>query len=143
MIRIAVLTPPLRMESVQRQFGAIRFENLKKEQNYESFRRWAGPNIVGNISNMTDFWDVLAKAHNEVEARFSHDMQVREYNGDMPVYLWLVDDKVAVLSIPNLAPENPKETSFITRDARLINQLSSVFNSYWSSPHTLSSPRTR
>jgi hypothetical protein len=93
-IRIAVLTPPLRMESVQRQFGAIRFENLKKEQNYESFRRWAGPNIVGNISNMTDFWDVLAKAHNEVEARFSHDMQVREYNGDMPVYLWLVDDKV-------------------------------------------------
>src|ERR1700751_240475 len=88
------------------------------------------------------FLGCACKSTYEVEARFSHDMQVREYNGDMPVYLWLVDDKVAVLSIPNLAPENPKETSFITRDARLINQLSSVFNSYWSSPHTLSSPRT-
>jgi len=78
---------------------------------------------------------VLADVHDKIAAEFVQSMQVRQYDGDMPVYLWLVDDKVAVLSIPNLAREHPEETAFVTRDARLIAQLTNVFNSYWISAH--------
>jgi hypothetical protein len=134
-IRIAVLTPLRRRQMLQLQFGSQNFDILRQTDEYKAFRRWGGQD-VDKIKNMSDFIDVLADAHGKKAAEFLPDMQVRQYDGEMPVYLWLVDDKVAVLSIPNLAPEHPKETAFITRDARLINQLSNVFNSYWSSPHT-------
>ncbi|HKV79034.1 MAG TPA: hypothetical protein VJP02_12870, partial [Candidatus Sulfotelmatobacter sp.] len=138
-IRIAVLPPKLQRQMLEMQFGARSWGNLSNEENYKIFIKSEGLD-ASRIPDLAGFVDVLAHEHSQKETAFSRDMQVREYNGDMPVYLWLIDDKIAVLSIPNLARNNPEETAFRTEDSRLIKQLSYVFESYWSSAQPIHQP---
>jgi len=131
-IKIAVLGSTRRKQILNLQFGSQNLDILRKTDKYEAFRKWGGPD-VDKIKTISDFVNVMAGAHDRIVAEFLQTMKVRQYNGDIPVYLWLIDDKVAVLSIPNLERKNPVENAFLTRDPRLIAQLANIFNSYWSS----------
>ena len=53
-----------------------------------------------------------------------------ELGATMPVFVWISDNKVAVFSIPSSRTPPSQENAFITRDPRLIKQLTRIFRTY-------------
>jgi hypothetical protein len=52
-------TKTRRRRMLQMQFGARGLERLRREDDYESFRQWTGPN-TGRIRNITDLYSLTA-----------------------------------------------------------------------------------
>ena len=128
-IRMVVLDEERRDSILQIQFGGRDFAELKASDSFQQFLRWSGRDSR-KIRDRRDF--ILAMEEEERLALKEHfrSLDRREHHSNMPVYVWIVGDKVAVFSIPTLAP-GAREAGFVTRDGRLIAELRSVFNTYW------------
>ncbi|MFY9561114.1 MAG: hypothetical protein WAQ52_12845 [Terriglobales bacterium] len=149
-IEMVVLGPKERKEGIERQFGKQHFEDLNKTASYDRFLKWDRAH-AGSVNTMEAFEEELARVHtDQIVSQFSPSMDVHEYNSNLPVYLWVIDDRVGFFSIPNLSRDmwviddrvgffsipnlsrdDPKETAFVTRDPRLIEQLKRIFETYW------------
>jgi len=50
---------------------------------------------------------------------------------ELPLYIWLIDDRVAIFCVPIKEENFVREDTFITRDPTLLSVLTEVGNLYW------------
>ena len=134
-----------------KQFRNLDFEkvNDKQDQRYDGIRRalhrWGvNPQEIGaQKTNRPALRDHALREQNGILASDFKGMRPRELsNDDMPMYLWIADDRVAVFSVPDLtekssaadAADEALEAGFITRDSKLISYLKKIFDSYCDKP---------
>jgi hypothetical protein len=129
-VKMVVLDKTKREELTDLQFKDVKIEELKHQKEFESFLRWSNRKRE-QISTLQDFKRALMEEHDRTLKQDFRSVDRREYSGTMPLYIWISDDKLALFSIPSLTGGG-HEGVFITRDRDIIDQLTVVFNSYYS-----------
>ena len=112
------------------QFRDMTLEELQNPNNasFDNFLRWSRRER-GEIRDMKDFATALGEEQTRALKQDFRGVNRKEFSGNMPLYIWIVDDKIAVFSIPALAG-GAREGAFLTRDHRLISELHTIFKNY-------------
>lgn len=133
-IKMVVLADNRRLEMHDLQFKGVTIDQLKKSDYFQNFVRWSGQNPE-DIRNMEDFKSALAEEQRRACREDFRNIYTKEFDGHMPVYLWIVDDSRAILSFPSLVG-GAKEGALFTRDGKLIPLLLNTFNMYFTPEQT-------
>ncbi|HBB86795.1 MAG TPA: hypothetical protein DC047_04195 [Blastocatellia bacterium] len=130
-VSMVVLDHNQRTDVLNAEFGKRNIQEIKRSSPFKEFMSWA----LHNESEFRSPEDLcLAIEKEQIDAYESNFKSIRnkcESNRALPILLWIVSDRVAVFSIPNLLPEQGAvEAGFITRDQRLITQLKVIAKGY-------------
>lgn len=139
-VQMIVMDEESRNHMNRLQWAGMDITQLKDPANtaFRSFTAWSQCPI-DKIATIEDFVKCMAEEHRRArieDFRFPR-ATIKDRPGAFPLYLWIADDREAVFSVPNFAHAGA-ETAFRTRDARLIAELISIFNTYYEPPSTLS-----
>jgi hypothetical protein len=130
-INMVVLDHTQRLEVLEAEFGRREFEEITGSPAFKDFLNWA-PYKESDLKNAQDLCIAIENEQIKTyESRLRSIKNKCESHRGLPILLWIVSDKVAVFSIPNLLPEKGAvEEAFETRDQRLINQLKVIAGGY-------------
>lgn len=92
-LRMIVLGTAARRKMLETQFKNRRFDDLTKETNFTFFLKWDEPNAA-KVKSLDDFIAEISRIQDVEERDFRAITQVHHYQRDLPVFLWLVDDKI-------------------------------------------------
>lgn len=130
-ITMVVLDHIQRMEVLRAQFGRRHIQAIKSSSAFRDFLRWTAYKEA-DFQKPEDLCVAIEQEQKKAfDSNFKSIKNKCESNRPLPILLWIVGDRVAVFSIPNLLPEQGAvEAAFITRDQRLINQLRVIALAY-------------
>jgi len=79
------------------------------------------------ISNVGQFLSLLDETHDDTAKKFVELYDAIELPSLIPLYAWVVDEKVAIFVIPSYTKEH-SEYGFISNDARVVAALSTMID---------------
>jgi hypothetical protein len=130
-INMVVLDHPQRLKVLRAQFGRRDIQSIKNSSTFKDFLKWTSYKEA-EFQKPEDLYVAIEDEQKKVfDNNFSSIKNKCQSTRSLPILLWIVGDRVAVFSIPNLLPEQGAvEAAFITRDQRLINQLKVIALAY-------------
>jgi hypothetical protein len=142
-ISVIVLTQDRRYQQMKSQFATLDFNNeIKASGKLKPFL--ADMAYTAAVNNIQDFLAAVEACHVDAETHLRpYAATLTELNDDMPVFMWIADDREAVFSIASFDPGQVHENSFYTRDQKVVEGLVSIFNSYQRTAKPVSPPLVR
>lgn len=130
-ISMVVLNHEQRMEVLRAQFGKSDIKDIKAGAAFKDFIRWARHNEA-DFQNTEQLCTAIEEQQKKVFELNLDSIEDRcEYDKPLPLLLWIVGDRVAVFSIPNLLPDKGAvEAAFKTEDQGLIKHLKVIAHGY-------------
>ena len=129
-ITMMVLTDNEQQNVLRAQFANRTLEEIKVTPQFKEFLVWSH-HSEADIESKEAFFAVLEATQKEVWSNFKFVNERRQRQQSMPMFLWIVGERVAMFSIPHLLGKGGTlEAAFLTRDQALIKQLRVVAESY-------------
>jgi hypothetical protein len=104
----------------------LNHDNMIKIQHFVN--KFGSDQQIEKLS-IEDFLDLIEKAATETSRTTYKGAKIIEVNFRPPLYMWIVDGKEAIISIPTTVP-NYCAQAFYTTDARLLTALINMYNEY-------------
>lgn len=136
-VSMVVLNHDQRVEVLKAQFGRRKINEIRETVPFKEFLIWSDYKDVANMRDSNEFCSAVAEEQKKVrDKHFSFITNANWYESrqPLPILLWIVGNRVAVFSIPNLKTgtnEDAVEAAFITRDQGLIGQLKVIAQAYF------------
>lgn len=112
------------------QFKGKDIQQIKSADRFPGFLKWSRRDPQ-TIQTMPEFMTALAEEQSRALKEDFRTVERREHSGRMPLFLWIIDNRVAVVSFPTFSG-GALEGAFLTRDTALIAELNRVFDNYQS-----------
>jgi len=127
-VRMTVFSRAWRDSITRLQFSDRSFETFRRTPRFREFLTRFGKDSL-SIQTLPDLMRVIEDQEVTVLNEF-RGVKRREHRSRFPIFLWIVDDRVAVFSMPKLSA-GAGEAGFRTYDPKLIGELKRIFDTYW------------
>jgi hypothetical protein len=139
-LRLVIYDENLLSQSNLSEFPAEQYEVLKKTQEFKDF---FGVHCRG--IKVPDDAPTFQKLLIERQQAYLREAQVagipiRTVSHELVIFLWLEDSEDAVFSFRGAGIKNDREVAFRTRDGKLIETFSGLFEKIWVEATPLSEP---
>jgi hypothetical protein len=124
-VDLVVLDEGQRHQAREKYFRKLKIKDFKKTAGYKALLKVADPKA---LKDPKDIQKLVEERQKRALAGLEH-VNRYQYPGRMTSFFWLVDDKAAVFSLPNLAGPG-KEGAFATEQRGIVRQLQETFESY-------------
>jgi hypothetical protein len=123
-IRLLSYDDPTIISSAKNQFGQIDIQQVRKMGSYNTyFAFWKNKPQPKTVE---DFYDLIKENNNKFRQELAeYNVEISETQKPLPVFLWMRDEKEAILSFYNYG-QSPREVSFRTNDQSLIKILNEI-----------------
>ena len=136
-VKITVYGKERASRAAKEQLGTS-FDDIRRSSTYQSYVRYY--NIVSNEApkNIDEFYALWDQNYDKHYSDFNiKDIVINQVRHKaIPVYFWIIDDRVAVFSFPSLSIE-PPEVAFRTSDRNLIEIFKRVLTDVEPTPMNL------
>lgn len=126
-VRILINAPSVEMQQIRNQFLLVDFEELKRKPEFERFISiFAKP-----PSSYDDFVNNLLKMEQSYTAELLNlGAQIRYSSSPIATFFWGRDKVEGIISFERTSGST-RESSFLTRDVHLLQELQSLFDEQW------------
>ena len=120
-VKITVYGRERASRAAREQLGTS-FDDIRRSSTYKNYVKYYNIAFTEAPNNIDEFYDLWDENYTRHYSDFNiKDIMIHQVkNKAIPVYFWIVDDRVAVFSFPSLSIE-PPEVAFRTSDRDLID----------------------